>query len=559
MTRPVSAPIIAASEGTLPRAAFDILWMLLAVLHTCQTIVFSGGRRIPGSLTDSRLVNLLLEHMYHALQGAVPFLSPQQFYPEQGTLLYSDCHWGTFLYYSLFRFMGFSIEGAFQAWAIATALLNVLAAWILMRTLRAPWWSRGPLAFVASSHFMLVGKLGHPQMLPLFPVYLALAALLAWIQTRRPAHLALFLIAFAYVHFAYMYYGVFLSVVLIVLCPLLVLAAWPAIAQDVRAYRWPAGGLILSALLISVCALFLLYRPYASFVQQRGWANPMSVLQDLSPTVSAWFSAQWMSWLYGRTFNLSANAAYDYDKRLFPGFVLLLLPLMAVGASVVRWKEGPARLLLACSVSVLLPMGFVTSFGVPDGSLFLRLANHVEEVRGFRASGRIAYVLLPVQVACLALVVRQLAAAGAKLQAVGACLLAFCVLESTGFSQAEFSFDKRENQRRIAALVRGLTERKSTAPFALTVDKPQSIEPFPLHLDAFEAGLLTGRPCVNGYSGTSPAWQQYFLLEPTVENLDRALIAINAAPGSVEVFSREALLDAVRGSVIPVLRLPSRE
>src|SRR5262245_5434828 len=80
-------------RAALGRTTFDVAWIVLAVVHVCQTIVFSGGRRIPGGLEDSRLVNLLLEHLYHALSGSVPFLSPIQFYPEQGTLLYSDSHW----------------------------------------------------------------------------------------------------------------------------------------------------------------------------------------------------------------------------------------------------------------------------------------------------------------------------------------------------------------------------------------------------------------------------------------------------------------------------------
>ena len=146
--RLATSSIVVPTWDTGPRwkAAFDAVWIVLAVLQMCQTIIFSAGERIPGNLTDARFNNLILEHMYHALRGWVSFLNPQQFYPEQGTLMYSDAHWGTFLYYSLFRLLGFSIEGVFQAWSILTALLNASAAWILMRTLRAPWWSCGPLA-----------------------------------------------------------------------------------------------------------------------------------------------------------------------------------------------------------------------------------------------------------------------------------------------------------------------------------------------------------------------------------------------------------------------------
>jgi hypothetical protein len=541
------------------KAAFDAVWIVLAVLQMCQTIIFSAGERIPGNLTDARFNNLILEHMYHALRGWASFLNPQQFYPEQGTLMYSDAHWGTFLYYSLFRFLGFSIEGAFQAWSVLTALLNASAAWILMRTLRAPWWSCGPLAFIASAHFMIAGKLGHPQVFPIFAVCLALAALFKWSEERRPAHLALFFIAYAYVHLAYIYYGFFFSVVVILLVPLLVIADWHGVVRDVRAYRWTSISLILAAVSISTAALIWLYLPYAGFAARRGWTNPMSLLQDFSPTISAWFSAQWMSWLYGKTFNLSVNVFGDYEKRLFPGFLLLFLPFFAIGASAVRWKERSAKVLLAMAITIVMAIGFFTSFGVPDGSLFLWLAKHVEKVRAFRAPGRIAYVLLPLQVGTLALILRELDRSKGFLRILAGLLLGFGLVESAGFSQAEFSFSKRDNQRYVLALAGRLKEGNSSGPFALITDKPQSIDANKFDLDAFEAALLSGRPSVNGYSGSEPAWVHFFRAEPTASNLDRALIEIKMPPRSVEAVLPEALLNPVRKWSSAVLHLPSRE
>jgi hypothetical protein len=552
------APVISLSAAPLLKAAVDILWIVLAVLHISQTIVFSAGHRFPGYL-DARLTNLVLEHMHHALHGSIAFLNPQQFHPEHGTLLYSEAHWGTFLYYSAFRSLGFSIHGAFQAWEILTALLNAVAAWILMRTLRVPWWCRGPLAFVASSHSMVAGKLGHPQTLPLYAVFLTLAALFSWVETRSPVYIALAAIAFANVHFACMYHGFFFSVVLALLVPLLVAAAWPDIIRDVRAYRWPAIGLIIAALSISAFGLLLLYSPYASFAATRGWTNPISILQDHSPGVSAWVSAQRMSWLYGKALDLSGGTVGSYEKRLFPGFVLLFLPFVVIGSYLAGYRDRAARLRVACALTVLCSIGLVTSFGGSDRSLFLWLAKRVDAVRAFRAPGRIAYVLLPLQVCCLALVLRQLANSSARRRTVAGVLLAYVVVESAGFSQMEFSFDWRENQPQIMALVNRLKQRNAGEPFALTVEAPQAIEADSVHLEAFEAALLSGRPCVNGYSGTEPAWLHYFRQEPTAENLERALIEIKTPPRSVEVFMREALLEPSRASADSVLRLPSRQ
>jgi hypothetical protein len=80
-----------------------------------------------------------------------------------------------------------------------------------------------------------------------------------------------------------------------------------------------------------------------------------------------------------------------------------------------------------------------------------------------------------------------------------------------------------------------------------------------VHLDAFAAALASGRPCVNGYSGSEPPWENVFRADPTLENLDRALIEIKAPARSVEVVSWEALAGPARAALPPLPRVPTRE
>ena len=539
-----------AAIATPLAAAFDVAWIVLAVLHMGQTIVFSGGARIPGTL-DSRLTNLVLEHMTHALRGWTSFASPPQFHPEPGTLYYSEAHWGTFLYYAAFRLSGATAEGAFQAWILTTALLNAVAAWILVRTLGAPWWARGPLAFVASAHVILAGKLGHPQMLPLFPVLLALAALLRWARGRKAVHLAAFLVALAWVHLASVYHGFFFSVVVAILLPLLLATHGTAVVRDVRAYRGRDVGLVVAAAAIAAGTLVLLYAPYAAFAAARGWTNPLAIVQELIPGPSAWVSSQWMSWLYGTLLDVPRDLPGAYEKRLFPGFVLLAAPLVAIAVAVRQGTDR--RVLLPCAVTVVLATAFVTGLGATKASPYLWLAEHVEAVRALRAPGRIAYVLLPVQVCCLTLLLRALAPRHGLL-AVG--LLACCVMESIGFGQARLSFDKAEAQERIRPLLERVGAGRMGDPFAVTVEAPPVGGTNAMHLDVFAVALATRRPCVNGYSGTEPAWAHVFRAAPSIEHLDRALLEIKMPPRSVEVVPLEELTGTERGTA---LRLPSRQ
>jgi len=137
---------------------------------------------------------------------------------------------------------------------------------------------------------------------------------------------------------------------------------------------------------------------------------------------------------------------------------------------------------------------------------------------------------------------------------VAVVLLAAAVVEGVGFRQVEFSFDKTEAQRRVAPLVARVARGRPGEPFAVTTTSPPAGGLDPMHLDAFAVALATGRPAVNGYSGTEPGWVHVFRASPTAPHLDRALIEMKVPASSVEVVPLDAILDPQAG-----LRLPSRE
>ena len=89
----------------------------------------------PGDLGDPRLNSYFLEHVWLWMSGAdVQLWSPSFFYPFQNILGFSDNHFGSVLFYALFRFFGFSREYAFDAWFVIGALLNFAACfWVLRR------------------------------------------------------------------------------------------------------------------------------------------------------------------------------------------------------------------------------------------------------------------------------------------------------------------------------------------------------------------------------------------------------------------------------------------
>ena len=518
------------------KIAYVLLCCLLAVVHLCQTIVFTHGSRIPGGGGDARLNNLIFEHTYHALRGHYALFSPGQFYPTDNALAFSDNHLGTFLVYSLFRRSGLSTEGAFQGWQLAMAALNAAGAVYLMASLRVVWWLIGPFAFISTSHFMLAGKLGHPQVLPFFPFLFCLGALVRFFLTPRLRYFVLAVLSYTYIHYCYLYYG-YLSTI--------VLGIWVCIVTSLSmanirsTWRTPSRVPVLAGFtIVASCAAALayLYMPYHALVMERGWTNPPELVAQLAPTMKAWFTAQRSSLWYGH-WAAGPSSEGDYEKRLFTGLVLTMTPAFGIVTGVMLRAWLRARVVLALALTTMTVILVFTTFG--DHSIYLLLADRFAFMRAFRAFGRVAYLLLPILGATLAAALTcmvELTSLKAR-RALAMSLAVMAVLEGMCVRQRGFSYDKRPIQGRVADLAATIGARRSQSPFALTLESARPGLHEGLHLDAWQVAMELGRKCVNGYSGSAPAILDRFLRVPTIANLDRALIAAKVPMGTVEAFA----------------------
>ena len=156
------------------------LWLplvvsLLCSVHLCQTIFFSGGELIPGNLGDTRLCNLILEHNYQGLIGNQEVFSPSQFYPKKYTIFYAFNFFGSTPIYIIPRLIGFSLESSFQIWFVLLSALNALAFLYLLKVLKVTPRIGYPLTFAGVSSSAFIFKIGHPQLVAIFPFFFFLA------------------------------------------------------------------------------------------------------------------------------------------------------------------------------------------------------------------------------------------------------------------------------------------------------------------------------------------------------------------------------------------------
>ncbi len=512
---------------TVASQLYLILWIALATVHLTQSVWISGWTEVPGTSVDGQLNNLLLEHGFQALRGVYPFSSPGQFFPVEGTLAYSDAHWGTLPVYAAARTLGFSVWTAFQIWAVVLAAANGFAVLYLTRVCRIPWVLAGPICFIATAPAALVWFTGgHIQLLPFFPFPLALAQIILWNRSRQLVHLINALGFLCWLHLCSPYLGFFATAALV--CVILVSCLLPRPAQKEsgsslreQRVRWWLAIVFLVLSSVPTLLLYGLYFLKSKNMGTRAWVE----LADLAPVWQSWVTAPPGHWLYGGGWpvwsvtNLSEHA-------LFSGWIIWLgtLVCLLIDRSSLRVEERAQAFCYA--LTALLGILVFTRWTDDGAGIFLWFAGFIDAFRAFRGSGRVIIVIHILQSLALGLLLtyywRRFAALPARCITVAiAVLMAVEIVsvEQPGTPKAWLKARRDavleawrvEGDRPILVLAPGHTNQYSDR----------------VHLDAWSASLASGRKTLNGFSGNRPASHALFQIAPTERNAQTIVRSLN--------------------------------
>ncbi len=486
--------------------------VVATVVHLQQVIVFSGGARLPGDLGDGRFNNLVLEHLWRALCGQATLVSPPMFHPVAGVLFFSDTHLGTFPFYAIWRVLGLSMESAMQGWALTLSALNAASVLFWLRRRGVGVGRAALLTFFACSNFVVVGKLVHAQILPVFPAVWAVGCLGELLETGRPRWLALALGAVAYQHYCAPYLGFFLSGTLLLWAAAMLLTATGGtgrlaeICALLRARRtW--GMVALSGL-----ALAPLYAGYAWAALRQG-TRGTAELHSLTPTPASWLTAAGGSVWYSR-WQFLPPAASGVEHSLFAGlgFWLALLLLGCAG-----WKHrneplGAGALALAAAMGALVAA--VTRWpGMPE-SVFWAVEYVITPFRAFRSVGRMVFLFVPLTVIGLGFLWSALMRERGWLRRVAGLLPVLLAVES--LSGPSYSYAKAEAQDRARAVAEAFGDQ-GARPVLAFAPGPVSQPAWVSDLDGVAGIWALGRQALNGYSGSTPKSHRQFFETLTPE------------------------------------------
>ncbi|MFL5328037.1 MAG: hypothetical protein ACJ8C4_03925 [Gemmataceae bacterium] len=463
---------------------------------------------------DTLLNHFILEHSWKCLSDpAYPgsLWSPPCFYPEQGTLAYSENLLGTAPIYWSCRFFASELP-AYQAWMLTVAGLTYVAmAWTLRR------FGVGHLlaalgAFVFAFGMPRVNQLGHQQLLP--AMFTPPAVYYAWrlMESSRVGVLAGLLTCALLQLLAGIYLGWFLMFGLAVFAGA---RLWrdPETRERLRAFAVERWRSVMACLASAAIAGGMLFYPYVE--ANRGFRRHYGEVALMLPTPHSWFSPTPSSWW--------ANVLPQFEGPLnheHHDFSGLVLPALVLGAVWSLQKSRPVpplsaphpgdggereqaestrnqlalarTALLSAAIFVLLSLSV---FGISPWRLVYAL---VPGAKAIRAVSRI-YIVVYLFAWIGALIIADRRLRGWRRGGIVASGVLLLVGMAEQYHPRLPAFDPRPFYAEVDRLADEM--RGSSAAY---VEPDPEVQFWVSQLAAMWAGLKADVPVINGYSGRTP-------------------------------------------------------
>ena len=467
---------------------------------------------IPGDLTDARFNSYILEHFYQYISGIQSeFWTAPFFYPFPHTIAFSDNHLGTGLIYSLFRWIGYDREAAFQYWFLISFFLNFTASsYVLFQ-----YYKKILVVFAGSFLFTfglpVLAQDIHAQLAYRFCIPLSCYFLLLFFQKPAIKYLLLCLFLTTWQFYISIYLGYFLLLLLIAVAAVIpfqqthpnlqsLLSYWPfklrqAWTELALPHRWIAA----TAFAFIISMLFFLIYPYflASRVYDmtRSWSEIETMLPRWQSYLTADRALSWQpmnAWI--STFAPVLPMRWEHQMFIgLPALVLILLsPILSR-----QIRKGPHFSVYGLGLLIIIMC--IMDFG---GFSFYKLLRVVPGINSFRAVSRIILVMMwPVAVLCAAVLAQLLKSEHRyfRILALG-FVLSICI-DLSFFTLLHYSKDASQNRIRVLKEEYNSTGIANPIIFVSQNDKDQ------WQISEIDGMLLAQDlkvPTLNGYSGFFP-------------------------------------------------------
>lgn len=340
-------------------------WTAVVALYLCLTVAYcwplllSMASGLPNDTGDPGLLSFLLWWNAHSVPFTERWWNAPMFYPQTGSLAFSDTLLGLAVFSTPMIWAGMSAVAAFNTLFVASVFTAAMSAHALARHLTG----RHDVAIIAGLAFGFcpyrASQMPHLQLLITCWMAFGLLALHRYLRDRRPLDLAVLGVCWAMNGLTNGYYLVYFAVMA---------GLWMLwFVRERRDWIW----LTLSMAVASVPLVPMLIghaRIQASLGMMRGRDEIESYAADLTAFLAtsshAWLPYHW---------SLRPNA----EGELYPGFAIVIL---TVAGAVVAWRRlgrpSPIRLRGLVAVVGIVALGLAWASWA-TGGLQVRIGDTV--------------------------------------------------------------------------------------------------------------------------------------------------------------------------------------
>jgi hypothetical protein len=399
------------------------------------------------------------------------------FYPERGTLAYSDSMIVPSLMAAPLIWAGVPGVLACNILFLSEFALSGVCMFLLVRSLTGQVGAALLAGFIFAFLPYRFMHYAHLELQMVHWMPLCLWALTRTIQDGRLRYGLLTGALFALQTLSSMYYGIFFATFLIPVATALLVSAGRQ--RAVRALRSLAAGGVLSAAIIAPAAA-----PYFSARQVVG-ERPMHEIEFYSATPRDYLTAHPRNALYG---NRAPAWERHQERELFQGH---LVPLLAI---VALW---PPLTAVRIGYGVGLALAFEVSLG-PHGPVYSWLLEYAMPYRGLRVPARMAMLVGLALSILVGFAVSRISArlGGGQRAAAVVVVLSICLA-------AEYwpKLTLRQVWTKAPEVYETITDPKTVVLNLPLLEPSVPLEPFYMYFSTFHWHNL-----INGYSGFSPPW-----------------------------------------------------
>jgi hypothetical protein len=488
-------------EDKLPK---PIEWLLPIVtcfigLHfTILGVCHCNLSMIPGDLGDTRFNMYILEHGFQFITRQVHyFWGAPFFYPFSPALALSDNLIGSMPVYATFRILSFDRETAFQLWFIMLCILNFFATFYVLKKLTNHTILALAGAYVFAFSIFHFSQFNHAQTFPRFIMPLVIYWMIRYFENYKLKYFWMMITGIAYQFYCGMYLGIYLSLTGFILFLILLSLNY----RDAQRKRFFSGSNLydiafpLSVFILMLMPIAIPYLRFYSITSYRNYNDTFATI----PIPSSYFFSHIASipWYKLSLIGIRDNCPW-WDQTLFVG----IIPWLGMIASIVFFfKKGfiaSNKALFSILITLLICILLTTRFG--NFTLFKWLF----KLPGISSMGTVPrimnmFVLFFAMIPCLFMnsIIKK------RRTLWFSILLLAIIIDNSSQPSLAFSFNKQKAQARVNAIVEKLhkVDWKGKQAFAYMPDSGNESE---IQIDGMMASQLVHKPCVNGYSATSP-------------------------------------------------------